>query len=203
VLWSNGAAKDLLDHVLDTLAFIPGLLGQSDRVRAGSDTMQDMDHGVLSVVGFLNSWRFDRLPQDIAVHHSGSTDLGDVVEILGNGSLVDSIVAQSVVLHLSTWLFLTRLDPSYTALLPWSIDYTVRSILSICEEYSYRQQGMGVLPWTTAIRVALFTNLRDDEEMKAWGCDLCVRLETRFSVRMLSEIIASLPGPDEMLKFDD
>lgn len=201
--WSNGAIKDLLDYVLDTLAFIPGLLGQNDRVRAGSDTTQNLDDGVTRVVDALNAWRLHRFSQHMSMLHSETSDLEEVVVSLSNGTLVDSVVAQSVVLHFSTWMFLTRLDHIYTTLLPWSVNYIVRSILSICEEYSYRQEGMGVLPWTTAIRVALFTKLGDDEGMKAWGRDLCVRLERRYCVRMLSDIIASLPGTDETLKFDD
>jgi hypothetical protein len=201
--WSDGSTKDLLDRTLDTLAFIPGLLGLSDRVRIEPSMTQDLDDGVTRVVHALNVWRLERLPQYISPLVSDPLDLEDLIERLRDGALVDSVVAQAVVLHLSTWLFLTRLDLVYASMLPWSINYTVRSILSICEEYSYHQDGMGVLPWTTAIRVALFTNLGDDEEMRSWGRDLCVRLETRYSVRMLSDIIASLPGPDEVLKFDD
>jgi hypothetical protein len=60
-----------------------------------------------------------------------------------------------------------------------------------------------VLPWTTAIRGALFTNPGNDEKLKAWGRDLCVRLDIWYSVRLLSNIIASLPGTDEVLTFDD
>jgi hypothetical protein len=203
VPWSDGSTKDLLDHTLDTLAFIPGLLGLSDRVRIEPEMTQDLDDGVTRVVHDLNVWRLKRIPQYMSPLLSDPADLEDLVERLSDGTLVDTVVAQAVVLHLSTWLFLTRLDLVYASMLPWSIKHTVRSILSICEEYSYRQDGMGVLPWTTAIRVALFTNLGDDEKMKAWGRDLCVRLETRYSVRLLSDIIASLPGTDEVLKFDD
>lgn len=154
------------------------------------------------VVDALEAWAQKRLPQQMSLYLSDSSTLvlEDIIEMLSSGSLVDSVIAQSMVLHLSTWMFLTRLDPVYTALLPWSVNYIVRSILSISEEYSWRQNGMGVLPWTTAIRVALFTNLGDDEGMKAWGRDLCVRLENRYRVRMLSDIIASLPGPDETLE---
>jgi hypothetical protein len=203
VPWSDGSTKDLLDHTLDTLTFIPGLLGLSDRVRIEPSIMQDLDDGVTRMVHALNVWRLKRLPQYMSPLLSDPASLEDLIERLSNGTLVDSIVAQAVVLHISTWLFLTRLDLAYASMLPWSIKYAVRSILSICEEYSYHQQGMGVLPWTTAIRVALFTNLGDDEKMKSWGRDLCVRLETRYSVRLLSDIIASLPGTDEVLTFDD
>lgn len=201
--WSDGSEKDLLDHVLDTLTFIPGLLGLSDRVRAGLNPTQDLDDGVTRVVAVLNTWRLKTLPQHMTPLFSDPANLEDLVERLSNGALVDSTVAQAVVLHFSTWLFLTRLNAVYAAVLPWSINYAVRNILSICEEYSYHQHGMGVLPWTTAIRVALFTNLGDDEKMRSWGRDLCVRLETRYSVRLLSDIIASLPGTDEVLTFDD
>jgi hypothetical protein len=165
--------------------------------------MQNMDDNVSHVTDALNAWRLRRFPQHVSQLLPEPHDFEDVIKSMSKGVLVDSIVAQSVVLHFSTWLFLTRLDPRYTTLLPWSVNYLVRSILSICEEYAYHQEGMGVLPWTTAIRVALFTNLGDDEGMKAWGRDLCVRLETRYSVRMLSDIIASLPGRDETLKFDN
>jgi hypothetical protein len=195
--------KDILDYAIDTLAFIPGLLGLSDQVRNEPEMTQDLDDGVTRVVHALNVWRLERLPKYMSPLLSDPADLEDLIERLSDGSLVDTVVAQAVVLHLSTWLFLTRLDLVYASMLPWSINYIVRSILSICEEYSYHQDGMGVLPWTTAIRVALFTNLGDDEKMKAWGRDLCVRLETRYSVRLLSDIIASLPGTDEVLTFDD
>ena len=203
VPWSDGTSKDLLDHVLDTLAFIPGLLGLSDQVRLEPSMTQHLDDGVNRTVDALNVWRWRRLPQHVSPLLSDSADLEDLIERLSNGDLVDSIIAQAVVLHLSTWLFLPRIDSIYIAMLPWSVKYILRSILSICDEYSYHQQGMGVLPWTTAIRVALFTNLGNDERMKAWGRDLCVRLETRYSVRLLSDIIASLPGTDEVLTFDD
>lgn len=203
VPWSDGSTKDLLDHVLDTLAFIPGLLGLSDRVRIEPSMMQDLDDGVTRVAHALNVWRLIRLSQYMSPLLSDPAGLEDLVERLSDGTFVDTVVAQAVVLHLSTWLFLTRLSPVYAAVLPWSITYAVSSILRICEEYSYRQEGMGVLPWTTAIRVALFTNLGDDDKMKPWGRDLCVRLETRYSVRLLSDIIASLPGTDEVLTFDD
>ena len=203
VPWSDGSTKDLLDYALDTLAFIPGLLGLSDRVRIDPSMTQDMDDGVTRVVHALHVWQLKRLPQYMSPLSADPLDLRDLVERLSNGTLVDSVVAQAVVIHLSTWLFLTRFDAIYAAMLPWSVNYIVRSILSICEEYSYHQHGMGVLPWTTAIRIALFTDLGDDEEMRSWGRDLCVRLETRYSVRLLSDIIASLPGLDEVLKFDD
>jgi len=107
------------------------------------------------------------------------------------------------VLYLATWLLLTRLEPIYTVPLPWSIEYLTESILDICEEYSYRQSSSGVLPWTFAIRVALFTNFQDGDATRARGRDLCVRVESRYSVRLLSDIIASLPGTDEKLKFDE
>ena len=203
VPWSDGSTKDILDHVLDTLAFIPGLLGLSDRVRIEPIMTRDLDDGVTRVADALNIWRFKTLPQYMSPPPPDSVDFKDVVERLSNGKLVDSILAQAVVLHFSTWLFLTRIDTIYVALLPWSVNYIITSMLSICEEYSYHQDGMGVLPWTTAIRVALFTNLGNDEKMKSWGRDLCVRLETRYSVRLLSDIIASLPGTDEVLKFGD
>lgn len=193
----------MLDHVLDTLAFIPGLLGLSDRVRIEPGMTRDLDDGVNRVVDALNIWRSERLPEYLSTLLPDPTGLKDLAKMLSTGELVDSILAQAVVLHFSTWLFLTRIDTIYVALLPWSVNYVVRSMLSICEEYSYHQDGMGVLPWTTAIRVALFTNLGDDVKMKSWGRNLCVRLEARFSVRLLSDIIASLPGTDEVLKFDD
>jgi hypothetical protein len=46
-------------------------------------------------------------------------------------------------------------------------------------------------------------NPGNDEKLKAWGRDLCVRLEIWYSVRLLSNIIASLPRTDEVLTFDD
>ena len=203
VPWSDGSGKDVLDHVLDTMAFIPGLLGLSDRVRVDPGMTRDLDDGVTRIVDALNLWRSERLPDYLSALLPEPTGFKDLVKMLSTGGLVDSILAQAVVLHFSTWLFLTRIDTIYVALLPWSINYIIRSMLSICEQYSYHQDGMGVLPWTTAIRIALFTNLGNNAKMKAWGRDLCVRLDSRYSVRLLSDIIASLPGADEVLKFDD
>lgn len=164
-----------------------------------------LDKGVAGVAHALNNWRCDRLTDYLSSLGFDDLDFEDLVERLSDGSLVDTVVAQSVVLHFSTWLFLPRIDPIYVAMLPWSTQYIIRSILNICEEYSYHQQGMGILPWTTAIRVALFTSVGNDGTMQSWGRELCVRLERRYSVRLLSDIIASLPGagPDEKLKFDD
>jgi hypothetical protein len=203
VPWSDGGTRDLLDHVLDTLTFFPGLFELTDRVRIDPSLEERLYDGVTRTVDALNKWRLEWLPKSMSPLLLEHSNLEDCVETLSNGSLVDPITARAVVLHLSTWLFLARLNVMYTAMLPWSVNYIVRSILRICEEYSYHQQGMGVLPWTTAIRVALFTDLGDNEELKSWCRDLCVRLETRYDVRLLSDIIAALPGPDEVLTFDD
>ena len=53
----------MLDHVLDTLAFIPGLLGLSDRVRIEPGMTRDLDDGVTRIVKALNIWRSERLPE--------------------------------------------------------------------------------------------------------------------------------------------
>lgn len=197
--------KDLLDYVLDTLTFIPGLLGLSDQVRIDPSKTKSLDKGVARIVHALNEWRDSRLPQHMSSLGVDVFDFENVVKRLSDGTLVDTVLAQSVVLHFSSWLFLPRIDPIYVAMLPWSTHYIIRSILNICEEYSYHQQGMGILPWTTAIRVALFTSVGNDGTMQGWGRDLCVRLERRYSVRLLSDIIASLPGAgrEEILKFDE
>lgn len=203
--WSHGVSKDLLDYVLDTLTFVPGLLGLSDQVRVDPGLTKKLDRGVAGVAHALKQWQGDRLSQHMSSLGVDIFDFETIVKRLSDGTLVDTVLAQSVVLHFSTWLFLPRIDPIYVAILPWSTHYIIRSILEICEEYSYHQQGMGILPWTTAIRVALFTSVGNDGTMQDWGRDLCVRLERRYSVRLLSDIIASLPGAgrEEKLRFDD
>jgi len=194
-----------MDHAVDTLVFIPGLLVETDRVREGATTKR-LNAGVLRVVDALNMWRLQRLPQHFA-QSSGQkpTTLESVVQELSDGSITDATTAQAVVLHLSNWLLLTRLEPIYIASLPYSVTYLTESILDIAEEFSYRHSETGVLPWTTAIRVALFTHLQDPdrEPTRVRGRELCVRVEARYSTRMLSDIIASLPGTDEKLKFDE
>jgi hypothetical protein len=196
-----------MDHAVDTLVFIPGLLAETDRVRVEGATTKRLHAGVSRVVDALNMWRLQRLQQQHRITSPGntSTTLENVVQDLSDGSLVDASIAQAVVLHLSTWLLLTRLEPIYTTSLPWSITYLTESILDIAEEFSYRQSATGVLPWTFAIRVALFTHLQDQDQepTRARGRNLCVRVEARYSTRMLSDIIASLPGTDEKLKFDE
>lgn len=203
VPWSDGGFKDLQDHTLDILVFIPGLLGETDRIRVEGASPKRLHAGVSRVVDALNICRHQRLSQHCALSPGKPVNLENVVQELSDGTLSNASIAQAVVLYLATWLLLTRLEPIYTVPLPWSIEYLTESILDICEEYSYRQSSSGVLPWTFAIRVALFTNFQDGDATRARGRDLCVRVESRYSVRLLSDIIASLPGTDEKLKFDE
>lgn len=204
VPWSGGVAKDLLDHAVDTIACVPGSLAECDRIRNEGATTKCLHEEVTRMTNALNVWRFERLARHICSISGKPANIELIVQKLSTGTLVDAHIGQAVVLHLSNWLLLSRLEPIYTASLPWSRQYLIESILSISEEFSYRQRGMGVLPWTFAIRVALFTPLQDDETLKPRGRDLCMRIESRYSVRMLSDIIASLPGAnDKILKFDD
>jgi hypothetical protein len=203
VPWSDGGAKDLQDHTVDILVFVPGLLGETDRIRLEGATAKRLHAGVSRVFDALNIWRHQRLAQYCMLSPDKPVNLENVVQELSDGTLVNASIAQAVVLYLSTWLILTRLEPLCTIPLPWSIEYLTESILDVCEEYSYQQSPSGVLPWTFALRVALFTNLQDGDATRARGRSLCVRMESRCSVRLLSDIIASLPGQDEVLKFDE
>jgi hypothetical protein len=203
VPWSDGCAKDLQDHTLDIMVFLPGVLGEMDRIRIEGATTKRLHAGVSRIVDALNIWRRQRLAQYCVLSPGKPVNVENVVQELSDGTLADASIAQAVVLYLSTWLLLTRLEPIYTVSLPWSIEYLTESILDVCEEYSYRQSATGVLPWTFALRVALFTNLQDGDANRARGRNLCLRVESRYSVRLLSDIIASLPGQDEVLKFDE
>ena len=203
VPWSDGGSKDLQDHTVDIMVFLPGLLGETDRIRLEGASTKRLHAGLSRVVDALNIWRHQRLSQHCVLSPGKPVNLENVVQELSDGTLSNASTAQAVVLYLATWLLLTRLEPICTFPLPWSIEYLTESILDICEEYSYRQSSSGVLPWTFAIRVALFTNLQDGDATRARGRDLCVRVESRYSVRLLSDIIASLPGQDEVLKFDE
>jgi hypothetical protein len=203
VPWSDGGSKDLQDHIVDIMVFLPGLLGETDRIRVEGATTKRLHTGVSRVIDALNIWRHQRLPQHCFLSPGKLVTLENVAQELSDGTLANAGIAQAVVLYLATWLLLTRLEPVYTVPLPWSIQYLTGSILDICEEYSYRQSASGVLPWTFALRVALFTNLQDGDATRARGRNLCVRMESRCSVRLLSDIIASLPGQDEVLKFDE
>ena len=201
--WSDGGTKDLQEHTVDILVFIPGLIGETDRISIEGASRKRLHTGVSRVIDALNIWRYQRLPQHCVLSPGKPVTLENIVQELRDGTLVDAFIAQAVVLYLSTWLLLTRLEPTYTASLPWSLEYLTKSILDICEEYSYRQSLSGVLPWTFALRVALFTNLGDGDATRARGRSLCVRVESRYSVRLLSDILASLPGQHEVLKFDE
>jgi hypothetical protein len=203
VPWSDGCAKDLQDHTLDIMVFLPGVLGEMDRIRIEGATTKRLHAGVSRIVDALNIWRRQRLAQYCVLSPGKPVNVENVVQELSDGTLADASIAQAVVLYLSIWLLLTRLEPIYTVSLPWSIEYLTESILDVCEEYSYRQSATGVLPWTFALRVALFTNLQDGDANRARGRNLCLRVESRYSVRLLSDIIASLPGQDEVLKFDE
>jgi hypothetical protein len=203
VPWSDGGSKDLQDHIVDIMVFLPGLLGETDRIRVEGATTKRLHAGVSRVVDALNIWRYQRLSQHCVLSPNKPIHLENVVQEFSDGILANASIAQAVVLYLATWLLLTRLEPVYTVPLPWSIEYLTKSILDICEEYSYRQSSSGVLPWTFALRVALFTKLQDGDTTRARGRSLCVRMESRCSVRLLSDIIASLPGQDEVLKFDE
>lgn len=203
VPWSDGSYKDLQDHTVDALVLVPGLLAESDRIRFEGATTKPLHAGVSRIVDALKIWRKQRLAQYCVLSPGKPVNVENIVQELSDGTLKDAPTAQAVVLYLATWLLLTRLEPIYTVPLPWSIEYLTESILDICEEYSYRQSATGVLPWTFAIRVALFTNLQDGDATRARGRILCVRMESRYSVRMLSDIIASLPGTDVALKFDE
>jgi hypothetical protein len=203
VPWSDGGIKDLQEHVVDILVFIPGLLGETDRIRVEGASTKRLHSGVSRVVDSLNIWRHQRLSQHCVSSPGKPVTLENVVRGLSDGNLADASIAQAVVLYLAAWLFLTRLEPVYTVPLPWSVEDVTASILDIFEEYADRQSSSGVLPWTLALRVALFTNLQDGDAIRARGRNLCVRIESRCSVRLLSDIIASLPGQDEVLKFDE
>jgi hypothetical protein len=203
VPWSDGGTKDLQEHTVDILVFIPGLLREADRVRGEGASIKRLHAGVSRVRDTLNILRYQRLPQHCVLLPGKPVTLENVVQELRDGTLVDAFIAQAVVLYLSTWLLLTRLEPIYTASLPWPMEYLTKSILDICEEYAYRQSWSGVLPWTFALRVAFFTKLEDGDATRARGRSLCVRVESRYSVRLLSDILASLPGQDEILKFDE
>jgi hypothetical protein len=204
VPWDYGQAKDLLDLAVDSMVFIPGLMAESDRVRVEGATMKRLHIGVSRLKEALDLWRFRSLVQHCISWHNRPVDMECIIQELSDGILVDALIAQAVVIYLATCLLLTRLEPVYSASLPWPAEYIAESILDICEEYSYRQSANGVLPWTTAIRVALFTPLKNGDAIKSRGRNLCVRVEAQYSVRMLSDIIASLPGSSEApLKFAD
>jgi hypothetical protein len=204
VPWSGGVTKDLLDHAVHVILCVPGSLAECDRVRDEGATTERLRGEVTRMTNALNVWRFKRLARHLCSIYGEPVSIDLIVQKLSTGTLLDAHIGQAVVLHLSNWLLLSRLEPIYIASLPWSRQSVIESILSISEEYLYRQWDMGVLPWTFAIRVALFTPHRDDNTLNARGRDLCMRVESRYSVRMLSDIIDSLPGAnDKTLKFDD
>jgi hypothetical protein len=204
VPWSGGATEDGLDHAVDIILCVPGLLAECDRVRDEGATAKRLHGEATRMINALNVWRFERLARHYCSIYGKPVSIELIVHKLSTGTLIDARIGQAVVLHLSSWLLLSRLEPIHTVSLPWSRRYLIESILSISEKYSYRQWGTGVLPWTFAMRVALFTPLRDDNTLKPRGRDLCMRVESRYSVRMLSDIIDSLPcANDKTLKFDD
>lgn len=197
--WLDHSEKDLVDHAIDVLVHIPGLNEMVDLVAAGKEGPLTLEAKVTSLIGGLHAWQSCHLEHYYWLQYGGAIDFNHLVQSLGKGALIDSHLARAVVLHLSTWLLLTRVNKD--AFLPWSAASMVNDVLSICNEYSYHQEGAGILPWTFAIRVALFTDLGNAQLCR--GADLCNRLESRYSVNMLSSIIGSLPGPNTRMQFQD
>jgi hypothetical protein len=189
---------------VDSMVFIPGLMAESDRVRVEGAAMKRLHIGVSRLKEALNFWQFLSLVQHCISRHNRLVDVKCIIQELSDEILVDALIAETVSIHLATCLLLTRLEPVYSASLLWPAEYVAESILDICEEYSYRQSANGVLPSITAIRVALFTPLKNGDAIKSRGRNLCVRVEARCSVRMLPDIITSLPKSSEApLEFDD
>lgn len=197
--WLDHSEKDLVDTAIDVLVHIPGLNEMVDLVVAGKESAGTLEAKVTSLIGGLHAWQSCHLEPYCLLHYSGAIDFSHLVRSLADGTLSDPHLARAIVLHLSTWLLLTRVNRD--TFLPWSAASMVNDVLSICDEYSYHQQGAGILPWTFAIRVALFTDLGNAQLSR--GSDLCNRLESRYSVNMLSSIIGSLPGPNTRMQFQN
>ena len=170
-----------------------------DLVVAGKEGASTLEAKVTSLIGGLHAWKTCHLEPYYLLQHGGAIDFGHLVRSLADGTLSDPHLARAIVLHLSTWLLLTRVNKD--TYLPCSAASMVNDVLSICDEYSYHQQAAAILPWTFAIRVALFTDLGNAQLSR--GSDLCNRLESRYSVNMLSSIIGSLPGPHTRMQFQD
>jgi hypothetical protein len=197
VPWVEEGHKDLVDYAVDILVHVPGLIEKFDRIPAGTDAQRMLQADAEGLARDLYAWRQYRIDEYCLTRYNSTPTFGSLVQRVADGTVVDNFLARALTLHLSTWLLFTRVGQS--ALLPCAEDDIVDTILSICEEYSCRQQGHGVMPWTFAIRVALFTSLSGPSTPR--GRDLCARLEDRFSTNMLSDIIASLPGLHTKMSF--
>lgn len=197
--WSEDGEKDLVDQAVDILVYVPGLIEKADIVMAGDESPTVLQSEAARLVSELWAWRTRYLNPYCRSQYGKVLKFDALARSIADGALVDALLARAVVLHLTTWLLLLRFRPGEQLL--WPVDDLVDIVLSICDEYAYRQEGAGMLPWTFSIRVALFT-ATDDASMPR-GRELCHWLESRHSVRMLSDIIESLPGRDTKMQIHD
>lgn len=195
--WKRTQGKDLVDHALDVIICVPGLLEKADKARAGEETYVDLQSDVARLVDSLHTWKVQHLDTYCLNHIGTPFDLDSLDRSIIDGSLADVALARAIVLHLSTWLFLTRLGQS--DLLPWPVEDVVSYVLDVCEIYSYSRDGSGIMAWTFSLRVALFTRFDENSLCRARG--LSARFKDRYSVDLLSDIIDSLPGHNGKLQF--
>ncbi|KAM0716676.1 hypothetical protein Q7P37_008121 [Cladosporium fusiforme] len=197
--WAEQGEKNMVDHAVDILVCVPGLIEKADLVLAGRESPMTLHTKASDLITGLHAWKSLHLDSYVLSNYSDITDFDELVGLIVDGKLVDAFLARAIVLHLSTWLLLTRFKME--AYLPWRAEEIVDNVLDICEEYSYHQAGAGIMPWTFAIRVALFTDLPRPPLSR--GHELCTRLERHYSLNMMSDIIASLPGLNTKMRFDD
>ncbi|KAL1583095.1 hypothetical protein WHR41_08304 [Cladosporium halotolerans] len=197
--WSEDGEKDLIDRAVDILVYVPGLIEKADLVMVGAESPKVLQSEAARLVGELWAWRTRCLNPYCLSHYGKIFKFDALARSIANGTFVDAFLARAIVLHLTTWLLLTRFRPGEQLL--WPVGELVDTVLDICDEYAYRQDDAGMLPWTFSIRVALFT--ATDDASKPRGRELCNRLETRYSLHMLSDIIESLPGLNTKMQIHD
>lgn len=197
--WSEDGEKNLIDRAVDILVYVPGLIEKADLVMVGTESPNVLQSEAARLVGELWAWRTRYLNPYCRSHYGKILKFDALARSIANGTFVDAFLARAIVLHLTTWLLLTRFRPGEQLL--WPVGELVDTVLDICDEYAYRQDDAGMLPWTFSIRVALFT--ATDDASKRRGRELCNRLETRYSLHMLSDIIESLPGLNTKMQIHD
>lgn len=184
--WSlDPSEKSPTDEIIDVLACIPGLLVQVDRVRSGSSTLEVLDALVTDYTDALERWRLRNLATIPAM------DMEAIIAAISEGSFENGQLAHSVALYLACLLFVTRIGSQYTEKLPLPPQRLINGILRICEEYSCRREGHGLMPWLFPLRVALFTPLHF---ACVAGTQVFDRVDQHYSVEIMTRIKTSLPG---------
>lgn len=196
VPWSEDRnSKSLLDHAVDLMLRIPGLLKKHDDCLCGKFSRERLDLMVRSLTEDMHDWlrkHLSKSPHCTAWFESQQViDLEAVVRGILAKHCSDAEFAQAVAVYMSTWLLLTRLGEGYIRLLPHPPATLAQHTLAICAEYLNRQDGSGLMPWILSTRIALSMPVPTMELERA---ELPSRIDQRHSCDLLTLAIRFTPN---------